>query len=129
MLSCLTIVSRSIDTAAGEMVNISQYVTVSGADSVTYSPSEVISLSYQTLDAPEKVTATAMDQYGASSSCSFLVYTQGKQPAIIHILKYSLLNDRNLGWHYKGPLWHLWGFFGSNKAKLSKNIILSLFGY
>ena len=92
MLSCLTIVVRSIDTAAGEMVNISQYVTVSGADSVTYSPSDVISLSYQTLDAPQKITVTAMDQYGSSSSCSFLIYTQGKQPGVTPILKYSLLN-------------------------------------
>ncbi|CAC5361487.1 unnamed protein product [Mytilus coruscus] len=68
-----------INTAAGEIFNVSDVVSVTPSDSdlnFTFSPAELITLDHTTMEEKKKVVVTASDKWGAEYQCSFLVETK-----------------------------------------------------
>ncbi|XP_052070983.1 uncharacterized protein LOC127709457 isoform X3 [Mytilus californianus] len=66
-----------IKTAAGEVFNVSDVVSVTPSDSeFIFSPSELITFDHTTMVEQKKVVVTASDKWGAENQCSFLVETK-----------------------------------------------------
>lgn len=73
-LLCPTFLKMKINTTTGFTVDLNVSVTL-GA---TFYPNQFISLNPSTLDGPRQVNATLQDKWGTSDTCTFLIYTKGK---------------------------------------------------
>ncbi|XP_063446928.1 sushi, von Willebrand factor type A, EGF and pentraxin domain-containing protein 1-like [Mytilus trossulus] len=78
-LTCPQNITRHIDTATGEIFNVSDVVSVTPSDSdltFTFNPGELITLDHTAMAEQKKVVVTAIDKWGAEDQCSFFVETK-----------------------------------------------------
>ncbi|CAC5408154.1 unnamed protein product [Mytilus coruscus] len=78
-LTCPQNITIHIDTAAGEVFNVSDFVSATLSDSeltFTFSPAELITLDHTAMVEQKKVVVTATDKWGAEDQCSFFVETK-----------------------------------------------------
>lgn len=73
-LHCKDILHVTINTTTGVTVDLNDSVTT-GA---TFYPNQFVTLNPSTLDGPRQVKATLQDKWGTSDTCTFLIYTKGK---------------------------------------------------
>lgn len=73
-LQCNDILHVTINTAGGVAVDLNDSVST-GA---TFYPNQFITLNPSTLDGPRQVKATLQSKWGTSDTCTFLIYTKGK---------------------------------------------------
>lgn len=73
-LFCKDILHVTINTTGGVTVDLNDSVST-GA---TFYPNQFITLNPSTLDGPRQVKATLQSKWGTSDTCTFLIYTKGK---------------------------------------------------
>lgn len=81
-LQCPEFLEKTISTTTGIKVDLNESVTT-GA---TFYPNQFITLNPSTLDGPRQVNGTLQDKWGTSNTCTFLIYTKGKDFAQYYLL-------------------------------------------
>lgn len=75
-LQCPSILSIPISTSHGRTINLDDFVLNGNA---SFSPSQTVTLNVFTLNTPLKVKISALHEDGTRNTCTFLIYTKGKQ--------------------------------------------------
>lgn len=71
---CPPFLEETIKTTAGITVDLNDTVTTGAI----FYPNQFITLNPSTLDGPRQVNATLQDKWGTTDTCTFLIYTKGK---------------------------------------------------